>query len=236
MESMTEKFSVFDFFNLLISGTIFLLVLGICYYPQMWEDILSLSCLMDDNYFLFIVMLVAFFVCSFIIGSVLQELGHFVIEKKIGWEQKLSANCLNEDGIFTNCLRLKILQAKARDYLQLSKKTSKRFTEEQCLTFFAYCIYFLHIKELDKKTEKLREAKALSELCACEFAIIPLTNIIIIQLIPRGMINCSDWGRILFISVVCFLLSYIFYKRYQCLAQNRILIVFGIYDAYRDNC
>jgi uncharacterized membrane protein (DUF106 family) len=237
MESMTEKFSVFDFFNLLICGTIFLFVLGIIYYPQTWEKVLSISGLMDDAHFLLIIIVVAIIACSFIIGSVLQEIGYLVIEKKLGMEKKMIANCLNEDGIFTNSLRLKSLQEKARDYLRISKKSSKRFTEEQCLTFFAYCIYFLYVRELVRKTEKIREAQALLELCVCEFAIIPLANIFIllIQVLFFDTVSCPDWKWMIFISVMCYLLSYIFYDRYKCLSQNRILIVLGIYDACKDN-
>ena len=34
MDNVTQKFSVFDFFNLLIAGTLFLVVLAICHYPS----------------------------------------------------------------------------------------------------------------------------------------------------------------------------------------------------------
>lgn len=120
---------------------------------------------------------------------------------------------------------------KACTYLKLPE-SNLQLTTEQCSAFFTYCIYYLHVKGLDKKTEKLRETQGLSELFSCVFYLAPLVSIMIfafqrlfsydVNLVMQFVVSTC---------IFCFLMGLIFYKRYKIACRNRIRMVLSIYDA-----
>ena len=121
MDGVTQKFSVFDFFNLLISGTIFLFVLAICHYSQSMILFEKASNVIGDSTFLIVISLVAFVSFAFVFGAIFQTFGFFVSEKIFGFEQKCIETCLNDNGLFKNKIRRENIKKKAQNYLQLNK-------------------------------------------------------------------------------------------------------------------
>lgn len=231
MDGVTQKFSVFDFFNLLIAGTLFSVVLVICHYPSSAMLIMRVSDLVGDSSFLFFISIILFIIFALIIGMSIQVIGHWIIKEKIGWESKKIATCLSDKELFNNSVRTNRIREKACTYLKLPE-SNLQLTTEQCSAFFTYCIYYLHVKGLDKKTEKLRETQGLSELFSCVFYLAPLVSIMIfafqrlfsydVNLVMQFVVSTC---------IFCFLMGLIFYKRYKIACRNRIRMVLSIYDA-----
>lgn len=69
MDSVAEKFSVFDFFNLIITGTVFLFILIIGNYPCSKEWIISCSNLIGESKILLFVSGVTFISVTAILGA-----------------------------------------------------------------------------------------------------------------------------------------------------------------------
>lgn len=231
MDNVTQKFSVFDFFNLLIAGTLFLVVLAICHYPSSTMLIMSLSDLVGDSNFLFFISIISFVAFALIVGMSIQVIGHWIVKEKIGWESKKIGTCLSDKALFYNSVRTNRIREKACAYLKLSE-SNLELTQEQCSAFFAYCIYYLHVKGLDKKTEKLRETQGLSELFSCVFYSAPLVSILIFAF--QRLFSCDVNLVKQFVVatyIFCVLMGLIFYKRYKISCRNRIRMVLSIYDA-----
>lgn len=234
MDAVTQKFSVFDFFNLLIAGTIFLSALVLCHYPQSLVIIEAVSKKISDSNFLLIMFVILYVGCTLVIGMVFQVIGHWFVKEAIGWEYKSIGNCLSGKGILKNDIRTKRLLYKASNYLKLNGKEQK-LSEEETSAFFAHCVYKLHIKGLDNKTEKLRETQGLSELFACVFWFMPLISIYIFLLQWLVCHNMSfDLRYTIITYLACIILGFIFYFRYKVSGRNRIRMILSIYDAYTE--
>ncbi len=52
-------------------------------------------------------------------------------------------------------------------------------SNDEISTFFAHCIYYLHVNRKDEKTEEIRETQGFSELFACVFWSAPVFSLII---------------------------------------------------------
>ena len=227
MDAIAEKYSVFDFFNLLIAGITEIVLLCMsfvvgnsCFFDTIIKINESLS---RHNS---IIAIIVFICCAVVIGSIIQVIGIWIIEKRIGWEKRTIEQCLENKALWNNSIRLKHIQNKARDYLQLSDE-QRIYTKEICSAFFAHCVYYLHIKGADRKVEKLRETQGLSELLTCVFAIGFCENFIIT--IVRLYNHCDIEHMLIIVSVsACFTLF--FYARYIISGKNRIKMVLSIYD------
>ena len=229
MDSVTEKFSVFDFFNLIIAGMVFIIVLGICHYPQS-KDLIVKILKFDNDSFLFQTGIMVVFLCeALIIGMILQVVADYIIKEKIGWERKVIGYELITGKLFKNKIRTDSIIKKARRYLNISGDTN--LDAEKCEAFFSYCVYYLQIKGFNKKTEKLYETQGLSELLTCTFFAVPLSSICIlfIQKFIFNMGNLS-FDFVKNIYIVSILLGIIFYCRYKLAGRNRIRMILSIYD------
>lgn len=228
MDAITQKYSVFDFFNLLIAGIVFLSTIVICHYPDSILFLQIISTNVEDSLFLNVVSIITYIGCALVLGMILQVIGHWLIKEKFGWQKKQIAECLTGRGIFDNSYRTKRLLLKAMDYLG-AQKTS--ISNDEISTFFAHCIYYLHVNRKDEKTEKLRETQGLSELFACVFWSVPVFSSIVcifqVVILRNRDIN---FICILTTYVVSFWLGIIFYYRYKMSCRNRIRMVLSIYD------
>ena len=59
MDSVIEKFNVFDFLNLIIAGFVFLITLGLCHYTQVGLLAFELAKTIGDSDFLLIIVIVS---------------------------------------------------------------------------------------------------------------------------------------------------------------------------------
>ena len=164
MDSITEKFSVFDFFNLMIGGMIFLFGIGICKYPQAMMFCKALADLIGESTFLLIIAIILTIGISYVIGTVINEAAYFIFERRYILEKNIIESCLNRNGIIENSDKLKNYRKNAEEYFKICNSSIEQvFTAEQCSTYFAHCVYYLHVRNQDKKIEKLRETEGLAQ-------------------------------------------------------------------------
>lgn len=229
MDSITDKFSVFDFFNYIIGGFVFWLGLGICNYSQAMEFSISIASVVGDSDFLLFVTIVLFIGCSLVTGTVINEIANWIFNTKLQWEKNLIDTCLNKSKLIKNEIKLDIFRKKANDYLDIDVlDINEDYSIDQCSTYFAYCVYYLHVRGLDKKTEKLRETQGLSELLTLVFASVPISSIIIQILSGTTCLNIKPFFYIYALFALC---ACAFLRRTKRAMENRIKMVLAVYDA-----
>ena len=69
MDSITEKFGVFDFFNLLIAGIVSLSILEICHYDQMKKMTIKVIELIGESNFYSIIAFIGYIGFALSIGA-----------------------------------------------------------------------------------------------------------------------------------------------------------------------
>ena len=259
MDSITEKFSVFDFFNLLIAGMVFgfMIAVGQCFSIE--EALVKMAEEIEKSKFLLVIAISLVISCSLVLGAIFQVIG-----EKYGknWKETKINNCLNkvsekndiqiiieklnerwenkyikrfqdklskEKEIFGNCLRMTRLKEKACDYLKIEIPES--FTPEQCNAFFVYCVYYLHIKGYDKKTEKLREVAGLSKLLSCAFTASLVINVgVWMEERINSHVEKTNLVFVVFVGVISIAMAVAFWVRYKLTTENRIKMVLSIYS------
>ena len=232
MDGVTEKFSVFDFFNLIIGGSVFLLGLGICNYSQVIEVSTSIIALIGDSDFLLVAAITFFLGCALIAGTVINEIAHWCFDTMLYRERTLIETCLNKDKLINNDFRLQRFREKAQKYLKVQKlELQEEFTTDQCSTYFAYCIYYLHVRDRDKKTEKLRETQGLSELLTLVFVLIPISSIIMYTFSGT---KCLYIKPTVLIYTIFAVFACAFFRRARRAMENRLKMVLAVYDACVD--
>ena len=94
---------------------------------------------------------------------------------------------------------------------------------------FWYGCYYLHIKNIDKKAQKLDETKSLSAqfICTCIFAPMVSLFLAVFHLVKLSSIS-------LYLYAACIFGTCIFDCRYNITCKNRIKIVLSIYEAYNE--
>lgn len=190
MDAIFEKFSLYDFFNVIFSGGIFLLglhVIGIFSLSYIEKEIGLPSCDI-------IVYAVIFFLC-YIVGACLQLIGSWLTRKKgyFQFQSRMTSSVLNDKEIFDNN------SCKLTVYRGLANKIFKRkgiavekgiYTAEQCEYFFAYCSYYIQIHGHSNKTEKMRALKGLDCLwMVCFAALSIITWARCIYLLSFGLVD-----------------------------------------------
>lgn len=84
MDSVAEKFSIFDYFNLLIGGFVFLLGLWICEYPSSSQIMVIWSTAIGESTFLLILSFISLIAASFLIGSVINTISECFYKRVLG--------------------------------------------------------------------------------------------------------------------------------------------------------
>ena len=140
METLMGKLGIYDFFNLVIAGGIFLLGLKILNItdPMSWAY--------PDNELISIAII---FLMSYILGALIQYIARMVDKKVFKISPKMMQNCLiNKEKVIRNSEKLKVYQQEAKVFfenknIEISKN---EFSEEQCEYYFSHCCYYLQIK------------------------------------------------------------------------------------------
>lgn len=229
---MTEKFNVFDFFNLIIVGMIFITILGISNFYNAINLIKKISKAVLNNNLLEMSVIIVSLCVALIAGMLFQVIFQYMIKEKFQKEEKALWKKLNNGKLFDNEIRMNELLKEAKKYLNI-KKSERSLTDKQWSAFFAHCIYYLQIKNLDKKTEKLYETEGLSGLLACTFFSAALSNVVIIGIQKSFFYNMVDL-KIIITQIVLGIIIYtilgiILYFRYIFVNRSRIKMVFSIY-------
>lgn len=172
METLMGKLGIYDFFNLVIAGGIFLLGLKILNItdPMSWAY--------PDNELISIAII---FLMSYILGALIQYIARMVDKKVFKISPKMMQNCLiNKEKVIRNSEKLKVYQQEAKVFfenknIEISKN---EFSEEQCEYYFSHCCYYLQIKGQSEKVEKMRGIMGLTNLLMVCFGGLAITGII----------------------------------------------------------
>lgn len=234
MDNLTDKFSVFDYFNLIIGGAIFWLGVGICNEAQLAEALSRISGEAEVSSVLIFLLIILAIVVSYITGAVLNECSHLVFKKGFKWEDGKIKNCLIDEVIIGNPIKLHRYKQKASYYLNgTNSEVQEKFEPDQCAAFYAYCVYYIQVRNQNQKPERLREVQGLSGLLTCVFAAIPIGTIILsptnISICERICANSKDY-------LLCFVLAVIFLIKHHRDTTYRIRMVLATYDACFDMC
>lgn len=222
MDSVLGKFSVFDFFNLICTGAIFLV--GLQFMGIRVFSLFSFICSVDifkdsnDNNVVNIIFYVAVIIgVCYIIGSCIQEFGSFLQKKKFRVQENAVSSFLNNPKVINN-------EIKRRVYIEEAKKIfnkkgirikNNKFSEEQCNYFFAYCVYYIQVREHHKKTEKMRELHGISNMLATGFAILTVVGILVLLFNVFSVDETLYIEKISLIRIVAFICIFIFYLLYS---------------------
>lgn len=172
MDVFFEKFSVYDFFNLIISGGTFIGGLHFIGFAPLFFLVNDIG--IPDNEIVTIALILL--VC-YIIGFELQGIELWLEQNILNIQSTMTGKFLKDSDngkVITNDEKLKSYQKKAKKLFKMKKIKIKdnNFTENQCEYFFAYCSYFVQVKGYSKKTEKMRGLKGLSSLWMVCFALL----------------------------------------------------------------
>lgn len=232
MDSVFEKFSVYDFFNLLFSGGVFVGSLHLIGFSPLSFLINDLNIPENEILSLSLILLV-----YYIIGFELQSLSLWIEQHKFKIQSTMTSTfLLDNTNIINNHEKLKAYQTKAKDFFKSRniEIQNNEFTLDQCEYFFAYCSYFIQINGYSKKAEKLRGLKALSSLWMVCFAFLFLIGLgQIVYSLSQG----TSFGKIVipFFSTILFLiLSITCFYRTKANMKSWIRIVLGTYDVCSD--
>lgn len=234
MDSLTDKFSVFDYFNLIIGGAIFWLGVGICNETQLAEALSHICGEVETSSVLVFLLIVLAIIVTYITGAVLNEGAHLIFKKGFKWEETKIKNCLIDEEIIGNPIKLHRYKQKASYYLNgTNSEVQQKFEPDQCAAFYAYCVYYIQVRNQNQKPERLREVQGLSGLLTCVFAAIPIGSII---LSPDNISICERICANLKEYLLCFALAVIFLIKHRRDTLYRIRMVLAVYDACYDMC
>lgn len=100
--------------------------------------------------------------------------------------------------------------------------------------FFAYCVYYIQVREKDKKIEKLRDIEGLAMSLSLIFLFLTLGS-----MFTLGVCFFYSAGWILF-GIIELLVNAAFSILFDCYAEraikNRIRMTLAVYEAERDKC
>lgn len=91
MDGVTEKFSVFDFFNLIIVGIIFITILGIANYYQAIIMLKKIAEIVAEDKLLEAGTIIVFLCVSLVIGMIFQVIFQY-IKEKMNLEKEILSN------------------------------------------------------------------------------------------------------------------------------------------------
>lgn len=232
MDGAFEKFSVYDFFNLIISGGTFVGALHLIGFAPL--DFLINDIKIPDNE---IVALALILLICYIIGFELQGFGSWIEQNKLKTQCEMTGTFLLDNSkVITNIEKLKVYQTKAKELFKAKNIEVKdnKFSREQCEYFFAYCSYFVQVKGQSKKTEKMRGLKGLSSLWMVCFALLFVIGLAQSVLL---LINGAGFKEIMlpFFSTIAFLvLSITSYYRMKTNIKYWIRMILGTYEVCSD--
>lgn len=232
MDGIFEKFSVYDFFNLIISGGTFIGGLHLIGFAPLTFLVNDIK--IPDNE---IVILAVILLICYIIGFELQGLISWIEENILKIQSTMTGTFLfDNSGVIQNIEKLKIYRMKATELFESKniKVKKNEFTEEQCEYFFAYCIYFVQVQGQSKKTEKMRGLKGLASLWMVCFALLFFIGLVrSIFLLITG----TDFQEMIvpFFSTIAFLiLSITSYCRMKTNIKYWIRMLLGVYEVCSD--
>ena len=259
MDTFIERQGFYDYINHFITGVILIISAEILRFPFKFSltctiyKAVRLFRFLEKYTFLWNVCVLLFFsVVCFLLGVLMQELYSIIYERKPCKKKRIHSFFSRlfikvnkddyakrifqksdnpNDSIIHSDLKRALYKKYASDILM--KKPLKIVVDDDLSSFFfAFCVYYIQIRNQDSKTEKLRDIEGMSKSLSLAFLILAF-----VALLP-GFIVCLLWhlsGCAFLFELVCFFvfsfLSIIFDFRTEEALKNRIRITLAIYEA-----
>lgn len=229
MDGFFKKFSIYDFFNLLGAGGIFIVglhaieVISI----QQWLHYFG-----TDNQ---IVSTAIVLILCYLFGALFQQCGLFICDRWLDHSRKLTSSFLTDNAeIIGNGVRQTVHRQLARELLKKKCGETQEgdFTPEQSNYYFTYCVYYIQVKDQQKKAEKMRELKALSMLlmvCFGALALVALLRVAYyIAFTPEiTRVALAHYGVDFILALI---LAVVYYNAYKRNTRNWVRMVLSVYE------
>lgn len=227
MDNVSEKLGLYDFFNVISVGAIFILHI-VFLFPS---TLSTYDEWIEDG----VIKFAGLFVLSYLLGLLFQELGSILDENKFSnqkfLKEELMKNFLTRDDIIDNSVKLEVYREYAKDILKTKEiEFSEDFTPEQSGYVYSYIEYFIEHKGRNKKFEKMRALYGMSKslLCCMPFVIFAcLFGVILTEEIAHNV--CI--GKMVGVSVYALISMIIYYLRAKRCMKYRIRMMMGVYES-----
>lgn len=155
--------------------------------------------------------------------------------------QSCVENLLDENGPITNPYKRE-RYGKLKDEIikcqNIKLPLSKEDTENY---FFSYCVYYIQLKNHNRKTEKLRDIEGLSESLSFIFMILAFFSFAFALIdfyyttytflsVEQIQFDANTFGALFAYSIVCAFLSIVMDCRTEKSIKNRIRMTLALYD------
>ena len=249
MDSIFGKFSVYDFFNVIIAGITFLTCMQLAGIVNIGELIKQITLVLENE----VTMIAILLIFSYIVGLVLQITGSIwgkslrnrlidaAFQKKsdpkfvsyllrmpiLKYLFKNIIEAFRWDSVGDNKTKSEVFKDKADQFLQQKKKSSSKeeFGTEDYRYFFAYCVYYLEVKGKSAKPEKMREIYGVHNLLSNTFLIAGFVTLVSVLKLNIG--DCKFFYVFVIIGIL-------FWSGTTKALKYRIRMVLSLYDVETD--
>lgn len=244
--SFSEQLGIYDFFNVVLSGTTF--ILGICVINQNLCDYIWNNFSIQKGLGLIILI--------YVLGMILQEIGSILDKKVFNIYQGMNQSILQGEtnGKYEKETTNKIIKnplvleryRKNADKLLIDFPIigeEKRF-EIKHVNGYVFSIYQYYVSACgkDKKVEKLRALFAMSKTLIACFSLLSIlalaslftnteTSINICNIVVFSYHEYASGPNKIFLSIIFAVVALFFVLRAKRTMKNFLLILFGTYDA-----
>lgn len=223
MDNVSEKLGLYDFFNVISVGAIFILHI-VFLFPKMLS---SYDKMLSDG----VIKFAGLFVLSYLIGLILQEIGAFVDEYWTKSKKNKIRNFLIQENIIDNNVKLAQYQKYAKDILkEKGFGFSKNLTQEQNEYIYGYIEYYIEHKNRNKKFEKMRALYGMSKSLYCCMGLVVIMCVLgfILTIIKKYEVGII---KLVLTSVYALISIIIYHFRAERCMKYRIRMMMGVYES-----
>lgn len=242
--NFSEQLGIYDFFNVIISGAVFVFSLCAIYFG--FDNFKNIS-IIEGLGIIFLI---------YIVGLLLQEIASLVDNKGFKFYKKMNRSIIKDtfdkngekktsNDIIDNSLLIEQYRKYADAILcdldginRLSDLTPYN-NEEANGFFFSVCQYYVAVNGKDKKVEKMRALYSMSKTLMVCFALVSLSSFLpclSCDILKNVVVNdflgidvgIIQKGIIFFVFAI---ITYVFYLRTKRIMRYFLLILLGTYDA-----
>ena len=244
MDNVVEKLGFFDFLNYIIAGMYTIVGAFIISYQFGFNTSKSIfKYLVNQNEvnFLFLALSVfSIIAIAYILGMVCHEVFSLLDDLKAKSFETLMEGMFTKESCIDNSKkreRYKILAKEIFDnngveYSNTNKSAEIEWTSELNNYFFAYCVYQVQIRGLNKKLEKLRDIEGLAKsFCVSSILLLAL-------LCGCGVFRWNYYSLPILVYVIevgaLIAITVVFVKYRKKALKNRIRMTLALFEAIYD--
>ena len=232
MDNVSEKLGLYDFFNVISVGAIFII-----HIVFLFPDLLSsYDVWIKDSTIKF----TGLFILAYLLGLIFQELGAFLDEyiikfrnKKITFlKKRITRSFLINDKIIDNNIKLKQYRKYAREILENKEfKVCDALTPEQNEYIYSYIEYYIEHKNRSKKFEKMRALYGMSKSLFCSMLILFLVWLFCYIPTVTSVTDIICIVRLVVTPIYIIISTIIYYSRSKRCMKYRVRMMMGVYES-----